>query len=189
MFQQHEYYDWNHLIDEDSRQRVAQYIKRSIDEGKWFENSPKFQTNYNVFAVPTGDFVNLKMSFIWSAFAFLGREVQIKNIQSWSYMTSLKNAEDRDTLWHHHNHDVTTTTVSGVYYLHLPEDVKDLESAGTELANGGVQNTLDGPVGLDTCFAPWKTGHWMMYPGRIYHRPGILQSESNRFIIAADMEF
>jgi len=189
MFKQHQYYDWNQLIGEDSRQRICQFIKRGIDEGNYFTNSPKFQTNWNVFGSPGPDFLNLKMSFIWSAFSFLGKEVQIKNIQSWSYMTSLKDAEDRDTLWHHHNHDVTTTTVSGVYYLHLPEDVEDLEKAGTELALGGVVNQLDGPVGVDPYFVPWRTGYWMMYPGRIYHRPGILQSNNNRFIVAADMEF
>jgi hypothetical protein len=185
----HEYYDWNALIDEHSRQRVCQFAKRGIDEGKFFENSPRYQTNWNFLGSPTEDFVNLKMSFIWSVFAFLGKEVSIKNIQSWCYMTNKDTAEDRDTLWHHHNHDVTTTTVSGVFYLYLPEDAKDLEQSGTELAPSGVTNTMDGPRSVDSYFAPWRTGHWMIYPGRIYHRPGILESSDNRFVIAADMEF
>jgi hypothetical protein len=29
----------------------------------------------------------------------------------------------------------------------------------------------------------------MIYPGKIWHRPGVLQSEDDRFIVAADMEF
>ena len=177
----HEYFDWNMLIGNDSRQRIRAEIKDGIDAGRFWENSPKYQTNWNVFGTATEDFINLKMSFIWSCFAYLKREVQIKQIQSWSYMTSLKYPEDRDTLWHHHNHNDTTITVSGVYYLHLPDDVKDKEKAGTELAPEGVNNSK--------YFAEWKTGQWMIYPGKIWHRPGVLQSEDDRFIVAVDMEF
>ena len=115
----HEYFDWNMLIGNDSRQRIRAEIKDGIDAGRFWENSPKYQTNWNVFGTATEDFINLKMSFIWSCFAYLKREVQIKQIQSWSYMTSLKYPEDRDTLWHHHNHNDATITVSGVYYLSL----------------------------------------------------------------------
>ena len=104
-FQAHEYYDWNSLIDSSARERMVEEVRKGIAEGKYWTNSPKFQTNWNVFATPTQDYVNLKMSFIWSCFAFLNREVQIKNIQSWSFQTSLKHAEDRDKLWHHHNHN------------------------------------------------------------------------------------
>jgi len=181
-FQAHEYYDWNSLIDSSARERMVEEVRKGIAEGKYWTNSPKFQTNWNVFATPTQDYVNLKMSFIWSCFAFLNREVQIKNIQSWSFQTSLKHAEDRDKLWHHHNHNPNTTTVSGVYYMTLPEDVKDLETAGTELAPNGGES--EGKY-----FVPWRTGCWMIYPGKIWHRPGIVQSKEDRYIVAADMEF
>jgi hypothetical protein len=122
------------------------------------------------------------MSFIWSCFAFMNQERQIKNIQSWSFQTSLTTAEDRNNLWHHHNHNPETTTVSGVYYLQIPDDVKDLNTAGTELAPNGVE-------GEGKYITPFKSGHWMIYPGKIWHRPGILQSNENRYIVAADMEF
>jgi len=178
----YEYYDWNNLIDEDSRKRMRMNVEQLITNGQYFTNSPKFQTNVNVFGLQMPDWMNLKMSFIWSCFAFLGKEVQIKQIQSWSYQTSLRNAEDRDILWHHHNHDTSTTTVSGVYYLYLPSDVENLEKAGTELAPNGVD--AEGKY-----FVPWKTGYWMVYPGKIWHRPGVLQSQKDRYIVAADMEF
>ena len=178
----HEYFDWNMLIDSDARSRMCDEVKTGIDAGKYWKNSPKFQTDWNVFATPTPDFINLKMSFIWSCFAFMNREVQIKNIQSWSFQTSLKTAENRDILWHHHNHNSETTTVSGVYYLRIPNDVDDLDTAGTELAPNGVE-------GEGKYITPFKTGHWMIYPGKIWHRPGILQSEKNRYIVAADLEF
>jgi len=175
---EYEYYDWNSLIDEKHRDRMRNDIEMGIRAGKFWHNSPKYQTNWNVFQ----DFTDLKMAFIWSAFRYLGKEVQIKNIQSWAFQTSLKHAEDRDTLWHHHNHNPATKTVSGVFYLHLPEDVKDLEKAGTELAPNS-------PEGEGNFFVPWKTGHWMIYPGAVWHRPGVVQSLNDRYIVAADMEF
>lgn len=178
----YEYFDWNNLIDEGARDRMCADVKNLIDSGKYWTNSPKFQTNINVFGIDKEDWINLKMSFIWSCFAYMKQEVQIKQIQSWSFMTSLKSAEDRDILWHHHNHNDATKTVSGVYYMHLPEDVADKESAGTELAPNGVD--ADGKF-----FCEWRTGHWMIYPGKIWHRPGILQSHKDRYIVAADMEF
>tara|TARA_B100000085_G_scaffold262929_1_gene268569 strand:- start:3705 stop:4238 length:534 start_codon:yes stop_codon:yes gene_type:complete len=175
---EYEYYDWNSLIDEKHRDRMRNDIEMGIRAGKFWHNSPKYQTNWNVFQ----DFTDLKMAFIWSAFRYLGKEVQIKNVQSWAFQTSLKHAEDRDTLWHHHNHNPATKTVSGVFYLHLPEDVKDLEKAGTELAPNS-------PEGEGNFFVPWKTGHWMIYPGAVWHRPGVVQSLNDRYIVAADMEF
>ena len=175
-------YNWNNLINADSRKRMVTNVDEIIASGNYFTNSPRFQTKQNVFGLPSSDWINLKMSFIWSCFAFMEREVQIKNIQSWSFQTSLTTAEDRNNLWHHHNHNPETTTVSGVYYLQIPDDVKDLNTAGTELAPNGVE-------GEGKYIAPFKTGHWMIYPGKIWHRPGILQSNKNRYIVAADMEF
>mgnify|MGYP001156927501 FL=1 len=177
----HEYYDWNALIEQRSRERMINDIELGIKAGKFWHNSPKYQTNWNVFGTPSQDWINLKMSFIWSCFSFLNKEVSIKQIQSWAFQTCLP-GEERDKLWHHHNHNNQTTTVSGVYYLHLPEDVTSYETAGTELAPNGVEG--DGKF-----ITTWKTGHWMIYPGKVWHRPGILQSKNNRFIVAADMEF
>lgn len=178
----HKHFDWNRLIDQQARGRMISDVDGLIENGQFWKNSPKFQTDVNIFGLQSEDWMNLKMSFIWSCFSYLGREVQIKKIQSWSYRTSLKHPEDRDILWHHHDHDNTTKTVSGVYYLHLPMDAKDLLKAGTELAPEGPEN--EGKY-----FADWRTGHWMIYPGRIWHRPGELQSHDDRFIVAADMEF
>ena len=69
-----------------------------------------------------------------------------------------------------------------MYYLHLPEQVQAFDLAGTELAPNGLE-------GEGKYIAPWRTGHWMIYPGKVWHRPGILQSTESRYIVAADMEF
>ena len=87
---EYEYYDWNNLLTEDDRQRMCRDVSTGIDAGKFWTNSPKYQTDWNVFQ----DFTDLKMSFLWSCFRYLGREVQIKNVQSWSFRTSLKHVEN-----------------------------------------------------------------------------------------------
>ena len=43
-------------------------------------------------------------------------------------------------------------------------------------------------VNADTEYAPAKEGHWLIFPGKTWHRPGILDSKEWRYIVAADME-
>ena len=173
---EYEYYDWTSLIDEKERERMCSIVDSGIKAGRFWHNSPKYQTDWNVFQ----DFTNLKMSFIWSCFAFMGREAQIKSIKSWGYMTNLDTQEDRDTYWHQHVRD-QNIVVSGVYYLNQPDDTVDISTSGTEFAPGGVDKG-------GKYFAEMRVGNWIIFPGKTWHRPGILSSKNNRFIVAADME-
>jgi|TARA_B110000902_G_C14147652_1_gene528267 hypothetical protein len=177
-----EYYDWNSLISDEARLRMCKDIKSQVDADNYSKDLPKFQV-MSPFKFGTEDWTNLSMSFIWSCFAYLKREVSIKQVQSWSYMTSLKYPEERDILWHHHNRSDTTHTVSGVYYLHLPKDI-NLHQAGTEMAPQGPEADP-----TTRYFAEAKIGNWIIYPGKQWHRPGVVQSQEDRFIVAADMEF
>lgn len=179
---EYEYYDWNSLINDVHRSRMITDIQQVISQGKFWKNSPRFQTDINIFGLPGDHWTNLKMSFIWSAFAYLRRDVPIKAVKSWGYMTSLSyTVEDRDTYWHNHTRP-DSTVISGVYYLKMPQGV-DLNTAGTEFAPQGPQTT-EGRF-----FAPAKPGHWIIWQGKEWHRPGILQSQEDRFIVAADLEF
>ena len=74
------------------------------------------------------------MSFIWSALGISDEKYKLSKYKVGVFQTSLKHEEDRDKLWHHPP-NTATTTVSGVYYMQLPDDVKDLDKAGTELAS------------------------------------------------------
>jgi hypothetical protein len=178
---EHEYYDWNNLINQPQRQLMVTDIKQVISQGQFWKNSPRFQTDINIFSLPGEHWTNLKMSFIWSVFAYLKRDVPIKAVKSWGYMTSLNyTVEDRDTYWHTHTRP-DATVISGVYYLQMPQGI-DLQTAGTEFAPQGPQNP-------DRVFADAKPGHWIIWPGSAWHRPGILQSQEDRFIVAADLEF
>jgi hypothetical protein len=178
---EYEYYDWNNLIGPSHREKYVADIKHLIEDGKFWTNSPRYQTNINVFGLPGEEWTNLKMSFIWSVFAYLKRDVQIKSVKSWSYMTSLRyTLEDRDTYWHQHLR-TDSKVVSGIYYLQLPQGI-DLSTAGTEFAPNG-------PEGDGKFFADARLGNWLIWPGSAWHRPGILQSHDDRFIISADLEF
>jgi hypothetical protein len=175
---EYEYYDWTSLINADARKRMATDIDTVIANGDYWKNSPPYQTNINIFGLPTEDWINLKMSFIWSAFAFMKREAQIKSVKSWGYKTNVDTQEDRNMYWHQHIRD-DNLVVSGVYYVKIPEGA-NLKTSGTELA-------YDTPEG-DTEYVPAKEGHWLIFPGKTWHRPGILESKDWRYIVAADME-
>lgn len=175
---EYEYYDWTGLISQEARNQITHDIDLAISEGHYWKNSPPYQTDINMFGLQTQHWNNLKMSFIWSCFAYMQRERQIKTIKSWGYKTNLNTQEDRDTYWHQHMRD-ENLVVSGVYYAKMPMGC-DPATSGTELAH----NTPQG----DTEYVPAKEGHWLIFPGKTWHRPGILESNDWRYIVAADME-
>lgn len=180
MFIEYEYYDWTSLIDATARKNMVQDIDHIIDQGHYWKNSPPYQTDVNIFGVPNPNWNNLKMSFIWSCFAYLQREAQIKAVKSWAYKTNIDTQEDRQQYWHTHERP-KATVLSGVYYLQIPDGV-NMETSGTEFAPFGPEDNRE------RFFAPAKVGHWVIWPGKAWHRPGILESEEWRYIIAADME-
>lgn len=175
---EYEYYDWTGLISATARTHLAHDIDLAIEEGHYWKNSPPYQTDINVFGLQSEHWNNLKMSFIWSAFAYMKQERQIKTIKSWGYKTNLNTQEDRATYWHQHLRP-DSIVLSGVYYAKMPLDC-NLDTCGTELA----YTTPEG----DTEYVPAKEGHWLIFPGKTWHRPGILESNDWRYIIAADME-
>lgn len=178
-------YDFSSLFTDDDNKQIINISKSIIDSGNYFHNSPKYQTKENLFARPEPVWLKMRQSFIYSCFMFLGREVRIKNIMSWVFMTSAKDAEDRNNMWHNHHvndNDGTTDTISGIWYVHIPKDVTNPELTGTEF-------TLGQP-GQDASFF-LKPNHltWNVYPSKLYHRPGITDSNEYRFVFAADMEY
>ena len=176
---EHELYDWTSLIDADARQQMCTDIDDVISNGNYWKNSPPYQTDINIFGLQTENWNNLKMSFIWSCFAYMKQERQIKTIKSWGYRTSTATKEDRDNYWHQHLRE-GSNVVSGVYYLKMPDNI-DLSTAGTEFAPNGPEES-------DKYYASAKQGHWIIFPGKMWHRPGILQSLNDRYVVAADME-
>lgn len=177
-------FDFSSIITADDNQAACEIIKNIIADGNYFTNSPKFQTKENIFARQEVVWLKYRMSFLFSVFMYLGREVKVNNMMAWSYMTNLEGAEDRDKLWHDHWHPTRPDAkmMSGIWYLHIPEDVKDRDYCGTEIAPNG-------PHSDNKYFVRPSDFNWVIYPSNVYHRPGIVQSNQYRFILAVDIEY
>lgn len=177
-------FDFSSVITETDNQEACSIVKNIIESGNYFKNSPKFQTFENIFSRKETLWLKYRMSFLFAAFMYLGREVKVSNMKAWSFMTNLEGAEDRDNLWHHHWHSINSNSkmLSGIWYLKIPDDVHDYDYCGTEMAPNGVQS--DGKF-----FIRPTPGHWLIYPSDQWHRPGIVQSNQYRFILAADVEY
>jgi len=177
-------FDFSSIITQADNQEAIGIIKSIIADGNYFTNSPKYQTKENIFARPESVWLKYRMSFLFSVFMCLGREVKVSNMMAWSFMTNLQGAENRDNLWHHHWHPQLPNgkMLSGIFYLHIPEDVQDRDYCGTEMAPNG-------PEAEGKFFVRPKDGSWLIYPGDQWHRPGIVQSEQYRFILAVDIEY
>ena len=177
-------YDFSSTITVQDDAQACDIVKQIVTQGNYFTNSPKFQTKENIFARPESVWLKYRMSFMFSVFMYLGREVKVSEMMAWSFMTNLQGAEDREKLWHHHWHpkNSNTSMLSGIYYLKIPDDVQDHDYCGTEIAPNGVEED-------DKFFVKPAVGNWIIYPSDTWHRPGIVQSNQFRFILAADIEY
>jgi len=177
-------FDFSSVISPEDNKEAIGIIKNIIASGNYFTNSPKYQTKENIFSRPEAVWLKYRMSFLFSVFMYLGREVKVNNMMAWSFMTNLDGEEDREKLWHNHWHpqNPDAKMLSGIFYLHIPEDVQDRDYCGTEMAPNG-------PDSDDKFFVKPSDYSWLVYPSNQWHRPGIVQSMDYRFILAADVEY
>jgi len=177
-------FNFSSIISDKDNQTAIHIIKGIVADGNYFTNSPKFQTKENIFSRKEEVWLKYRMSFLFSVFMYLGREVKVGNMMAWSFMTNLEGAEDREKLWHHHWHPTKPEAkmLSGIWYLHIPDDVKDRDYCGTEMAPNGVNQ--EGKF-----FVRPTDFSWLVYPSDQWHRPGIVQSNQYRFILAVDVEY
>jgi hypothetical protein len=174
-------FNYSSLITSADKDQAISSINTIIDSGAYFKNSPKFQTQENVFARPEACWLKYRMTFLTSVFLYLGREARVSNMMAWSFKTNNSTVENRDTYWHHHNKH-SGTSLSGILYLHIPDDVKDLDTCGTEMAPNGPD--ADGKFYV----RPYEHT-WLIYPSQTWHRPGIVQSDQWRYVLAADIDY
>lgn len=181
-------FNYSSIITEDDNQQVCNLVDHIIfKEDNWFRNSPKYQTKENIFGRPEPIWLKYRLSFLFSVFMYVGREVKVNNMMAWSYMTNTETAGNRDRLWHDHWHPKTpgNKMMSGIFYLHIPNDVLDINTCGTEMApEGPLEEHKDSRYFIKP--SPFS---WHIYPSNLWHRPGISQSKQYRFIIAADIEY
>lgn len=174
-------FDFSSLITDKENQEICQIVKSIIDSGNYYTNSPRYQTKENLFGRSEPVWLKLRMTFLSSIILYLGKEIPLSNMLAWSFMTNFDTAENRDNLWHNHNSNPDKKKLSGIYYVNIPDDVKDYDTCGTEFAPVGINDPY-------TFFIRPLTKSWLIYPSEKWHRPGIIQSHQNRFVIAADVE-
>lgn len=175
-------FNWTNLITPEENEQAIDVIEKLVAGGHYFTNSPRYQTNVNLFQRNEAFWLKFRLSFLFSVFMYLGREARVSDMMAWSYMTNLDTEENRDLYWHTHNNNQWKTKMSGVWYLRIPDEIKDRDHAGTEFAPNGVD-------GDSKFFIRPAEFHWAIFPGNLWHRPGIIQSDKFRFIIAADVEY
>jgi hypothetical protein len=177
-------FNFESTISQEDNQSACDIIKSIIDSGNYYTNSPRYQTKENIFVRPESVWLKYRMSFLFSVFLYLGREVKVFNMQAWSFMTNLEGVEDRKNLWHHHWHpkQPDSKMLSGIWYLKIPDDVINRDLCGTEMAPNGPQSP--GKI-----YVKPTDFHWLVYPSDRWHRPGIVQSNQYRYILAADVEY
>lgn len=174
-------FDFSSVISDKDQTQAVNQVTDIINSGQYFKNSPKYQTQVNLFGLRDPLWMKFRMSFIFSVFMYLGKEVSIHTLQSWVFMTNNETDENRENLWHTHHYTEGKTTISGIWYLKIPEDA-DYSTSGTEFAPNGIES-------IDRLVLEPIQKHWLIYPGKIYHRPMPPQSKNYRYVLAADLEF
>ena len=174
-------YDYSSLITATENDTAINTIESIIENGNYFTNSPPYQTNQNLFQRTEPIWLKYRMTFLTSVFLYLGKEARVSNMQAWSFMTNLSTVENRDKYWHHHNKH-SGSSMSGIMYLRIPDDVVDFDTCGTEIAPNGPET--DGKFFVKPSYFTW-----LIYPSSTWHRPGIVQSDKYRFILAADIDY
>lgn len=174
-------YDYSSLLTTDDINLAIGNINDIISHGNYFKNSPKFQTQVNLFAIQDPVWLKLRMTFLTSVFMYLGQERRVSNMMAWCFKTNNSTEEDRNTYWHHHNKH-SGQSMSGIMYLHIPDDVTDLSTCGTEMAPNG-------PEGDGKFFVGPNDRVWNIYPSQTWHRPGPVQSDKWRYVLAVDVDY
>ena len=150
-------------------------IDNIIIKGDYYQDRPLYQTRGDIFSM-NKCFLELKKSYYDSIRNYLSSAVfnyfkYPLNINSWAYI-NWKNSGNYDNGYHCHSKD-NPTAISGIYYLHLP---MTNASASTTFIIGGKLFKL--PIVENT---------WFLFPSSCFHRPGVCESNSRRYVISADI--
>ena len=174
-------YDYSSVITATDCQEAITTIDSIIAAGNYFKNSPPYQTQENLFGRPETCWLKYRMTFLSSVFFYLGKEARVSDMMAWCFKTNLSTVEDREKYWHHH-HKHGAQGLSGILYLHIPDDVTDLSTCGTEMAPNG-------PDSPGKFYTGTNAFTWNIYTSETWHRPGIVQSNNYRYVLAADIVY
>ena len=72
-----ETFDFSSIITAEDQELAKTDIRQVIGEGKYFTNSPKYQTNVNIFNHPGDHWLKFRQSFVMSCFMYLKKKLKL----------------------------------------------------------------------------------------------------------------
>jgi hypothetical protein len=146
-----------------------------IANGQYHDDRPLYQTKGNILLAHP-EFSELKKSFLSSVRLYLGDISKTffstpHSIVSWVYC-NWNGGDFIDNGYHCHN-PVNPTSISGIYYLSLPEKII---ACSTRFAIGGKLYCL-----------PPLEGTWFLFPSVFHHQPGRSKQTVRRYTLSADI--
>lgn len=166
------WFDTTDQIDSGLRQSAISAIDKILETFPQQPSRPSFQTGTDLFSLP--EFRVFKESFVSACLTLMppSKKSFKLDLPCSSYMDYWDNyrLKDRDAQWHFHE----GALFSGIYYLLIPESM-DLAVCGTEFRDPDI-------------YLQPRQGHWLIFPGRTLHRPGISNTNDKRYVLAADFK-
>ena len=164
--------DTSDVITEEQRQTALAELSRMFATGDYVQapEKPSFQTGQHLFSKQ--EFLPFRKTFIKACVEqvpFNRATFMVDSVCS-CYMDYWDNykLKDREAQWHFHEH----AYFSGIYYLEVPESM-DPSICGTEFRDPDI-------------YMEPRRGHWLIFPGRTLHRPGVVNTNDKRYVLAAD---
>jgi hypothetical protein len=179
-------YDWSHTIDQSHNNEIVRVTDGLISSGDVAKlGNPLYTTNGDPFEDRSEEIWKImKETFHDSCADYIGQPYSILSTQS--RVVSLAQDPDVDSseFWHNHAEDDQRTTpgVTGVWYVHIPEELRKTGKSGTEFA-------FNWPDRTDTVFIGPYNLSWILFPNNLWHSPGNLHPTLSRYALSADLEY
>jgi len=181
-------FDCSEVITNDDVNAMIFDIDKICDNGKYIqddEKTPKYQSKPILFLDEAPEiWQKLKYTFLNSCQQYLQtvndfvnnqNSMQFTGARAWFYKGWKSFNVTQTNPWHNHN----PSFLSGVFYLSVPGNENE---GGTEFMDPrqneshGVRNQFIAPINLT----------WVIFPGWLYHRSSYCDTETPRYVIAAD---
>mgnify|MGYP003343578492 CR=1 FL=1 len=165
-------YDFTSLISVEENKGYCDFLEKYILDGGYDKDPdhwPKYQTDTTRF-FDYKELTNLKMSFLYSAFAFLGGPVNMVDLKSWALMSKPDMFRTLNGGWHHHDQYQEygcISVLSGIYYAR-------------------VNDHREGTRFREFVIDPSER-HWYIYPGTLEHTTNKVVGPEWRMLFVADL--
>lgn len=161
-------YNYSDIITKKDQRIAIDFVDNLIKNECWYKSHPPFQTFADLYKYK--EFKIFYSTFLNSCLKYLNiNNVSNYKVLMWVFRDNRFNnkQKNQEELWHEHSRG-NMNKISGVYYL------RNLRNEGTEFKNYKISKP-----------EPYT---WYIYPSHLLHKPPIIKSIRNRYVISADLE-